>query len=332
MEKSLANKNDLVLAEDLSQLREITTKRTEEENQLNGRAVNITIEQAIAAYLSERVSNPGSARVKATDLKQFHDFLGLNQIETLGHLGEFSSIRLEKLCSAFLDLRLQQESVITVQRKKSVVKQLFKYLNAHFSRLISYVPVIDADRFRANRSKGTTEGLTLEEWYRLKNLIKDARNRELLPLVCFSLLAGGRRFSECAAMRWQDLDFENEKIHVKPLKKKSEDIEHLPLVQQLKDILMALFKGQGEPEGTKRVFKTSQQSADKSLKLYAKQAGIKKTVSFHSLRTSFITWGLERGDSMSELLNATLHSSARMLRYYDRTDTLKKSSILNTQI
>ena len=116
------------------------------------------------------------------------------------------------------------------------------------------------------------------------------------------------------------------------LKKKSEDIEHLPLVQQLKDILMCLFKGQGEPDSTDMVFKTSQQSADKSLKLYAKRAGIKKTVSFHSLRTSFITWGLERGDSMSELLNATLHSSARMLRYYDRTDTLKKSSILNTQI
>jgi len=35
---------------------------------------------------------------------------------------------------------------------------------------------------------------------------------------------------------------------------------------------------------------------------------------------------------MSELLNATLYSSAKMLRYYDRTDTLKKSSILNTQI
>jgi integrase len=332
MEKSLTNKNDLVRAEDLSQLGEITTKRTEEENQFNGGAVNITIEQAIAAYLSERVSNPGSARVKATDLRQFREFLRLNQIETLGHLGQFSRVRLNKFCCAFLDSRLQQESVITVQRKKSVVKQLFKYLNAHFSILIPSVPDMDADRFRANRSKGITEGLTLEEWYRLKDRLKDSRNKELLPLVCFSLLAGGRRFSECTALTWQDLDFENGKIHVKPLKKKSEDIEHLPLVLQLKDILMALLKGQGEPEGTKRVFKTSQQSADKSLKLYAKQAGIKKTVSFHSLRTSFITWGLERGDSMSELLNATLHSSARMLRYYDRTDTLKKSSILNTQI
>ena len=332
MEKDLANKNDLVRADDLSQLEDITERRTEEETQINGRAANITIEQAINAYLSERVSNPGSARVKATDLKQFREFLGLNQIETLGHLGQFSSVRLDKFCCTFLDSRLQQESVITVQRKKSVVKQLFKYLNAHFSILISYVPVMEADRFRANRSKGTTEGLTLEEWYRLKDLIKDAKNKELLPLVCFSLLAGGRRFSECVAMSWQDLDFENEKIHIKALKKKSEDIEHLPLVQQLKDILMALFKGQGKPEGAKRVFKTSQQSADKSLKLYAKRAGIKKTVSFHSLRTSFITWGLERGDSMSELLNATLHSSARMLRYYDRTDTLKKSSILNTQI
>jgi integrase len=64
----------------------------------------------------------------------------------------------------------------------------------------------------------------------------------------------------------------------------------------------------------------------------AVKAGIQKTVRFHSLRTSFITWGLERGDSMSELLNATLHSSARMLRYYDRTDTLKKNSIFKTQV
>ena len=51
MEKDLANKNDLVRADDLSQLEDITERRTEEENQINGRAVNITIEQAINEVL-----------------------------------------------------------------------------------------------------------------------------------------------------------------------------------------------------------------------------------------------------------------------------------------
>ncbi|NQU65910.1 MAG: hypothetical protein HQ517_16740 [SAR324 cluster bacterium] len=82
---------------------------------------------------------------------------------------------------------------------------------------------------------------------------------------------------------------------MRPLKKKSEDVEHLPLVPQLREILDSLWINQGSPEGTAMVFKTSQQSADKSLNLYAKRTGIKKRVSFYSLRTSFITWGLERG-------------------------------------
>ena len=101
---------------------------------------------------------------------------------------------------------------------------------------------------------------------------------------------------------------------------------------QLKKILLDLKTEKGNPHQTELVFKTSQQSTDKSIKLYSKKAGIQKTVCFHSLRTSFITWGLERGDSMGELLNATLHSSARMLRYYDRTDTLKKNSIFKIQV
>jgi integrase len=328
MEKNLVKKNDLALTTDPLEI--ITAQRRAEEDQINGRAVGITIDQAIDAYISEKVSNPGSARVKRGDLLQFRRFLSLNNVDTIGDLGRISSIRLEKVCAAFLDDRLQNDSVITVQRKKSVVKQLIKYLNANFSKLISYVPSIDDDRFKANRSKGTTEALTLEEWYKLKDQVRTARNKELFPLVCFSLLAGGRRFSECTALTWKDIDFRNNKIHVKPLKKKTEDVEHLPLAPQLKTIMNELRKVRDDKEG--RIFNTSQQSTDKSLKLYAKRAGIKKTISFHSLRTSFITWGLERGDSMSELLNATLHGSSKMLRYYDRTDTLKKSSILNTQI
>ena len=183
---------------------------------------------------------------------------------------------------------------------------------------------MDDIRFKLNRNKGTTEALSFEEWIRLKDELKKARNKELYPMVCFSLLGGGRRVSECLNLTWQDIDFRNNKLHVLPLKKKTDDIEHLPLNEQLKEILESLGNDKAK---TAKVFKTDRKSIDKSLKLYAKKAGLAKTVSFHSLRTSFITWSLERGDSMSEILNATLHSSNRMLRYYDRTDTLKTSSI-----
>ena len=182
------------------------------------------------------------------------------------------------------------------------------------------------------RSKGVTESLTYEEWFKLKEQLKISRNKELLPLVCFAILAGGRRISECQNVLWKDIEFKNDRLKIWPLKRKTEGFEYQPLEKELKSILEALFEFKGKPDKNERVFVSKQQSIDKSLKYYAKKTDINKRISFHTLRATFITWGLERGDSMSELLNATLHSSPNMLRYYDRTSSLKTNSIFKTRI
>jgi integrase len=311
----------------------VTSNREAEDQYINETAAGFGINDSIRAYLTESITNPHTIRAKSSDLKQFAEFLSLNGILTLADLGSLSNIRLEKICSAFLEDRLHRGNCVSsVQRKKTSLKTFFSYLNYNFSRLIVYVPVIGGERFKLNRRKGVTEGLTQFEWLKLKQQLAESKNAELLPLVCFAIMAGGRRISECQSVKWDNIEFENKRIKIRPLKRKTEGFEYLPLNESLKSILTALYESKGRPSGDKRIFITHQQSVDRSLKLYATKAGIQKRISFHTLRTSFITWGLERGDTTSELLNATLHISPHMLRYYDRTDTLKISSIHKTNI
>ncbi len=118
-------------------------------------------------------------------------------------------------------------------------------------------------------------------------------------------------------------------VSINPLKMKEDETTYfLPLNEQLRQVLLQ-FKAemQEEPLESDLVFDLSQQAVDQSLRRYGRQAEV-GAVSFHVIRTSFITWSIERGDSMSEILNSTLHKTSQMIRYYDRSDTLKTSSIL----
>jgi|APSaa5957512622_1039677.scaffolds.fasta_scaffold27655_1 integrase len=313
-------------------LAQITDLREQETVLINQKAAEIEIDQAINVYLEENIINLHTKRAKTLDLNQFSQYLRMNDINFLADLARLSNIRLEKLCAAFLEERLKiGNQVVSVQRKKISVRCFLRYLSDNFNRLLPYVPVIDNSKFKFHRHKGVTEGLTKDEWLRLKDQLVSSKNKELLALVYFAVMAGGRRISECQTVKWRDIDFERNRIKIIPSKSKTLDFEYLPLHAGLKEILSDLFEQKKRPGQKELIFSTKQQSADRSLKHYANKTNINKKISFHSLRTTFITWGLERGDTPSELLNATLHNSTNMLRYYDRTDTLITSSIHNTK-
>src|SRR5437764_14892084 len=57
---------------------------------------------------------------------------------------------------------------------------------------------------------------------------------------------------------------------------------------------------------------------DRIVKRLAKQAGITKRVSPHSLRHTFITLALDAGVNIRNVQNSVGHADARMVAYYDR--------------
>lgn len=318
-EKSILNNTDS---------KELIQARRQKEELICNRIAMGTLNLAKEQYL-EKFSNSHTEKAKRSDLDQFIQFLRPKKIILVGDLAYLTVLEIDRLVDDFLDQRLELDSVITVQRKKGSIRGMFQVLNKYVPELVPYIPEIDADRFKESRSIGVTESLEFEEWLSFKEQLKKARNKELLILAYFALLTGGRRLGECLSVCWQDMDFNKNQISIIPLKKKSAEKVILPMHPKLKEILQPLAK---EKSANEKVFKTSQQSVDKSFKLYAGKAGINKKISFHSLRATFITWGLERGDTMSELMNASLHKSTKMLRYYDRSEKVKVNSINNLSI
>lgn len=321
----MTNESKSIIKTSASSLVKIKRSRKKEEQAINERGINITIEQAINQHIEGL--NPHTARAKKAALGQFSLFLTENNVFTIGDLASMSTQRLESFCQAWLDQMIKAgKEPATVSRNTAFVRTFFRYLHKWFPELVSYIPILDDQRYKYSYNKCKTNELSVEEWVKLKDRTLWSKNSELHALLCFSLYAGGRRYSECAKMKWEDIDFSKNEISIRPAKKKSDQVEILPLSEKLKEIMLAL-KAKRKPEPEDTIFKTSNQSVDKSIKKFARQVDIEKVISFHSLRTTFITWGHARGDSLSELMNASLHVSTQMLRKYDRTNRLKNNSI-----
>ncbi len=299
--------------------------RESKEHQWNNLGVNITLEKAVQAHLST-VNNPHTKRAKRADLKQFSVYLNNQGISSLGDLGKLIQPELKLLCEKFLDDL--GSSRATLQRKRATIKVWFDFLHFNFPKLITFAPRLDSERHRLTRNKGVTKALTLEEWFKLKQALKKAtRNPRLLVLCQSALLLGGRRINEMLEMKWTDVDFQNGVVVVRPSKKGSNETTHfLPMTAQLKSILIEYRESLREIDENGKVFPVRQQSVDQSLKRYGEKSGLGK-ISFHTFRATFVTWANERGDSQSQILNASLHASSQQVRYYDRSSGLKINSI-----
>jgi len=299
--------------------------RKQKEDQWYSHGIKLEIEKTVEVYLSTIV-NSHTLRAKRSDLNQFVDFLKVNMINTIGDLGELISPELTSTCEGYLDCCSNKTA--TIQRKKATIKTFFSFLQFNFPKIITHLPKLDSSRYKLRRTKGVTEALTLEQWFRLKNEIEKAgSNLRLLILCQTSLLLGGRRISELLRLKWEDINFECGIVALKPSKKGVDvTLHHLPLTDQLSSILLGYRSTVYKDNVGDLLFPVTQQSIDESLKRYGTRVGL-SNICFHSLRATFITWASERGDSQSEILNATLHSSSQMIRYYDKTSSLKTNSI-----
>jgi integrase len=332
---------DSLVVQNLARLDAITAVREEKSKQWSSQAIEISLEEAVEAYLST-ITNEHTQKAKKSDLGYFRKHLEANSIHTLGDLGTLIAQELMAQIEFHLDHRLTQgRSVMTVQRQKGSIIKWLEFLKTNFPDLITIVPHLTNPNHKAYRSKGKTDHLTLEQWFRLKDAIyqdlekEGKRNkrvaserRRLLTMCYTSLLLGGRRLGEVLQMQWKDIDFEKKQVAVQPLKSREDDTVHyLPLCSQLEEVLKEyrqklLYRFDKED----KVFPVSPQNASRNIKKYGEIAGI-QDLSFHFLRVTFITWCIEQGDTMSEILNATLHKTPSMIRFYDRTDVLINNSI-----
>ncbi|MDX2469805.1 MAG: site-specific integrase [SAR324 cluster bacterium] len=322
------------------------------------KGVMFTIPKAIEAYLTS-VANDHTRRAKKSDLDFFAQHLKLNGFHTLGDLGRLTPNVLSSQIEGFLKVqatrpskRQKEQAVemgpldmigrqVSVKRYKGSVMSWFTYVSNKFPTLISAVPEIEG--FKAKRDTGTTEALSYTEWDKLKQELdsvekpdpaqkpkfRNWRAKMRLRALCYiGILAGGRRISEILKLTWADANYEKSLIRIAPSKKRDNiTVYHLPFSPQLQTILKEYRASlKEEPKPTDKMFDIKPQSVDEILKRCAKKAGIRR-ISYHVLRSTFITWSIARGDSVSQIMNATLHTSYDTVRQYDKNSKLSVSSI-----
>jgi integrase/recombinase XerD len=319
----------------IQELNRIKHKRSHAEQRHAADCISLPLTTAINNYLATR-ENINTRLSHHCDLNQFSEYLNLNGINYLGDIGTIPAYEMKALCEGWLDNLLRNNlKKITVQRKKGTIQSFFKFLSQELPALINELPVLNSEKHKDYYSRAKTNNFTYDEWRDFRRVIENnPRTYILYVMVQTAMLLGGRRIGEILEIVWGDIDFSSSFIKIIPSKKRNDSTEYiLPISKSLKLILAEYKKKSEYIQNEAKVFPNqTQQRVDSKIRYYAKKAGINKKISFHSIRTSFVTWANEQGHSQSEILNATLHSSAKMIRYYDKTEPLEVNSILKMRL
>ncbi len=134
-------------------------------------------------------------------------------------------------------------------------------------------------------------------------------------LVVMFLYYAGLRLDEARNIRWQDLDFDREIIHLKTAKGDKERVIflHKKLIDMLKMYGIIkdglIFTSQRDGRYNKRTIQQIVKSA-------SKKVGIKKNVTPHTLRHSFATHLLENGADIRYIQQLLGHKDLKTTQIY----------------
>ncbi|RME55589.1 integrase [Candidatus Woesearchaeota archaeon] len=138
--------------------------------------------------------------------------------------------------------------------------------------------------------------------------------------------AAGLRVSEIINLKWQDIDFNRNIIHLKLAKGKKDRI--VMLSQKVKDGLLYLDQNRsGYVFLTNRGTKYTARTIQKIIENAAKKAGIKKRTTPHSLRHSFATHLLENGTDIRYIKDLLGHANVSTTLIYTKVSNKDISKI-----
>lgn len=135
-------------------------------------------------------------------------------------------------------------------------------------------------------------------------------------LMIMIMYGAGFRLSEVINLKFEDVDFSRNLIHIKRGKGKRDRI--VMLSPKIKKVLKSVKVCDGYVFVSNRNKKYSSRSVELIIKGAAKRAGIKKNVSPHSLRHSFATHLLESGTDIRYIKDLLGHSDISTTLIYTK--------------
>ena len=150
--------------------------------------------------------------------------------------------------------------------------------------------------------------------YSTKNI-----NHRLIIQIGYS---AGLRVSEIINLKWQDIDFDRNLIHIKKAKGKKDRIVMLSL--KVKENLINLtYNKEGYIFLTNRNAKYTQRTIQKILENVSVKANIRKNISPHTLRHSFATHLLENGTDIRVIRDLLGHSDIKTTLIYTKVSNIR---------
>ena len=147
------------------------------------------------------------------------------------------------------------------------------------------------------------------------NRIIDVTENLKHKLVLMFLYYAGLRLDEVINLKWQDVDFDRDIMHVKNAKGEKERV--IFLHPRLKELLTLYgIKKRDLILVSQRGGKYNKRTIQQIVKKTAQKAGIKKRVTPHVLRHSFATHLLEAGADIRYIQQLLGHKSLRTTQIY----------------
>jgi len=145
-------------------------------------------------------------------------------------------------------------------------------------------------------------------------MIKSTNNIKHKIVIMF-LYYAGLRLDETRNLKWQDIDFDREIIHLKTAKGDKERVVFLH--KKLIDILKIYgINKEGLVFVSQRDKKYNKRTIQQIIKSVSKKVGIKKNVTPHTLRHSFATHLLEGGADIRYIQQLLGHKDLKTTQIY----------------
>ena len=156
-------------------------------------------------HWAERWLNVSAYEVKATTHYEYTG--GVRQL--VARFGNECVLKITpKMVQDYLnELFLQGKSKSTINKRKYLIQQIYRYINLQGIAATSPCTLVKAPRMASQQNR---RSLTEDE---IRRIISN-RNIEPFGFYAFCLLFLGLRRSEMMALRWEDIDYERETIHI----------------------------------------------------------------------------------------------------------------------
>ncbi|MCP1143669.1 tyrosine-type recombinase/integrase [Lysinibacillus endophyticus] len=284
-----------------------------------------TYNQGIVEFLKSlkyKQMSPQTIQGYAGDLKQFQKHLTGNS-----NAPAFVSSITEEKVESFKQSQIKKGlSAASVNRRINAVSSFCQFaVKKHW---LPYNPARDVDRVKGQKPKRTF--LSKRE---MQQLIANVKH-PIIKYVVILMSNTGLRVSEAANLRIQDVDFEQNMVHVIQGKGgKNRDVPMSPALK--KELQYYLYNVRPETTSinffaTKKTGGISQQYINRVIKETCQTLGFSKEVTSHALRHSFASNLVKTDTHVAVISNLLGHADVRTTSVYMHADMTDLQKAVNT--